>query len=54
VGGKPQKPSYEVKIGDIITIKFGLKTVKVKVLMTDNPRKDDLMYELIEESKTTS
>ena len=54
VGGKPQKPSYEVKIGDIITIKFGLKTVKVKVLMTDNPRKDDLIYELIEESKTTS
>lgn len=53
VNDKPQKPSYEVKTGDILTIKFGLKTVTVKVLMTDNPRKDELMYELIEEVKTT-
>ena len=49
---KFKKPSYEVKVGDIIKIRFGLKTVVVKVLMTDNP-KDDLMYELIDEFKTS-
>lgn len=54
VNDKIQKPSYEVKVGDIIKIRFGLKTVVVKVLMTDNPRKDDLMYELMDEFKTTS
>lgn len=32
VNGKPAKPSYEVKINDIIEIKFGDKTSKYKVV----------------------
>lgn len=32
VNGRPAKASYEVKIGDIIEIQFGQKTLKVEVL----------------------
>ena len=32
VNGKLVKPSYDVKIGDSITIAFGTKSVTVKVL----------------------
>lgn len=32
VNGKPQKPSYQVKVGDIIEIRFGEKRLKVEVL----------------------
>lgn len=32
VNGKQAKPSYEVKVGDIIEIKFGDKTSKFEVL----------------------
>lgn len=32
VNGKPAKPSYEVKINDIIEIKFGDKTSKFKII----------------------
>lgn len=52
VNDKQVKPSYVVKIGDIITILFGNKQVKVKVLNTNETiKKADacLMYELIEE-----
>lgn len=52
VNDKQVKPSYAVKIGDIITILFGNKQVKVKVLNTNETiKKADacLMYELIEE-----
>ncbi len=31
VNGKTARASYEVKIGDVIEIKFGQKTVKVEV-----------------------
>ena len=53
VNDKPAKPSKELKIGDTITIEFGRKEIKVKVLSL-NPviKKDDAsnMYELISES----
>lgn len=32
VNGKAQRASYEVKIGDVIEIRFGQRTVKVEVL----------------------
>ena len=33
VNGKIVKPSYEVKIGDILEIKFGDKTSKLEILL---------------------
>ncbi len=32
VNGKPAKASYQVKIGDVIEISFGQRTLKVEVL----------------------
>ena len=53
VNDKIAKPSKELKIGDTITIEFGRKEIKVKVLSL-NPviKKDDAsnMYELISET----
>ncbi len=51
VNGRPVKPSYDVKVGDIIEIKYFKKEVKVKVLNVNAVvRKDqaDEMYEIIE------
>ena len=31
VNGKPARASYEVKVGDVIEIAFGQRTMKVKV-----------------------
>lgn len=50
VNNKIEKPSYRVKIGDVITIKFDKKTVNVKVTSLSQ---FDLMYELISESHNT-
>ena len=50
VNGKVVKASYDVKVGDVIEITFGTKTVKVKVIsVADSTKKDDAkeMYELI-------
>lgn len=42
VNGKPQKASYDLKIGDHIEISFGEKSVAVEVLSLDeNPKKDE-------------
>jgi ribosomal 50S subunit-recycling heat shock protein len=52
VNGKIAKPSKDLKIGDIITIEFGMKLVSIKVLSLDiSTKKADAvnMYELIEE-----
>lgn len=32
VNGKPAKASYQVKVGDVIEISFGQRTMKVEVL----------------------
>ena len=40
--GRPVKASYDVKVGDILEIKFGEKTVKIEVLVVaDNVGKND-------------
>ena len=40
--GRPVKASYDVKVGDLIEIQFGQKTLKVEVVVVaDNVRKDD-------------
>jgi len=53
VNGKQVKPSYDVKIGDSITIAFGSKQVTVKVLdIRETTKKSESigMYEVISES----
>jgi len=47
VNGKIAKASAEIRIGDIIEIRFGSNTTKAEVLaITENPRKEEagLMY----------
>lgn len=54
VNDKIAKPSLTLKTGDIITIMFGNKEVKIKVLeLLDSTKKADTdkMYELISEKK---
>ena len=42
VNGRPARASYDVKVGDILEIRYGAKTVRVEVLqVADNVRKDD-------------
>ncbi len=42
VNGKPAKASLNVRVGDIIEILFGTKTVKVEVLnLQDTTKKDE-------------
>lgn len=51
VGGKSVKASYDVKIGDIIDISFGNRTVKIKVTsISDVIKKEDAinLYQIIE------
>ena len=47
VGGKVVKASYDVKIGDVLEIRFGEKSSRYEVVeVKENVRKDDaaLMY----------
>lgn len=51
VNGKIARASYDVKVGDVITIQFGAKPVSVRVLeVKDTAYKDDAktMYEAVE------
>ncbi len=42
VNGRSAKASYDVKVGDIIELQFGARTVQVEVLqVADNVKKDD-------------
>ncbi len=52
VNGRVVKPSYQVKIGDLIAIVFGTKTVTVKVLSLEaSTKKADAsnLYEFVSE-----
>ena len=52
VNGRPAKASYDVKVGDKLSVQFGTRTVTVEVLnVADNVRKDDAagMYREIAE-----
>ena len=40
VNGRTAKASYEVKIGDVIEIAFGQRTVKVEVLAVEETAKE--------------
>lgn len=53
VNDKKQKPSYKVKTGDIIKIKFAVKTITIKVTSLV-PLKNELMYTLINEKIVTT
>lgn len=52
INGKDVKPSHEVKVGDIVEIRFGQGTMKFKVLVVkEQVRKNEAqeMYEIITE-----
>lgn len=46
VNGKPAKASANVKVGDVIEIMFGMKTVKVEVLAIADTTKKEQAAEL--------
>ena len=51
VNGRTAKASYQVKLGDIISITYGEKTVSIKVTdIKDSTKKSDAaeMYEVID------
>ena len=51
INGKVAKPSSEVKVGDVLSLQFGAKTVTVEVLeVKEVVKKDDasLMYRQLE------
>ena len=42
VNGRPQRASYDVKVGDVIALRFGVRTVTVEVLsVPENAQKAD-------------
>lgn len=42
VGGRTAKPSTDVKVGDVVEIRFGVKTLRAEVLsVQETVRKDD-------------
>ena len=53
VNGRVVKASYDVKVGDEISVSFGARTVKVRVLsVKDVVKKEDAvsLYEVISEA----
>ena len=51
VSGKVARASYNLKVGDILEINFGTKTVKAEILnVAETVKKDDapLMYRIID------
>lgn len=53
VNGKAAKASYSVKVGDMISVTFGTKTVTVRVLeIKETTKKAEAtsMYEVVSES----
>ena len=54
VNGKSAKASYDVKLGDVITIAFGTKEVSVRVLdIRETTKKTESvgMYEIVSETQ---
>ena len=52
VNGRAPKASYDVKVGDLITVSFGSKSVTVKVLeIRETTKKTESvgMYEIVSE-----
>ncbi len=54
VNGKAAKASYDVKENDIIEVRFGARSLRVRVLaVKDSTRKNDAadMYEVLDEKE---
>lgn len=54
VNGRPAKASYDVKLGDLISISFGAKIVTVRVLeIKETTKKTESvgMYEVVSEAE---
>ena len=54
VNGRSAKASYDVKVGDIVTIAFGTKNVTIRVLeIKETTKKAESlgMYEVVSESE---
>jgi ribosomal 50S subunit-recycling heat shock protein len=52
--GRPAKPSNELKVGDILTIDFGQRVLRVRVeKLAENMRKEeaDSMFVIIEDMR---
>lgn len=55
VNGRPAKASYDVKVGDLLTIAFGTKEVTVRVLdVRETTKKSESvgMYEVVSEKSS--
>jgi ribosomal 50S subunit-recycling heat shock protein len=53
INGKVAKASSEVQIGDVVSIRYGQRTVEARILqLLESPRKEaaSSMYEIISES----
>lgn len=53
INGKPVKPSKEVKVGDVVTVRFGNRSLSVKVLSIESvvtKAQAEEMYEIVEEN----
>ncbi len=50
VNGKVAKPSFEVKDGDILSLKLGEKLLKVKITYTSQGKREIPSYEEIKEN----
>ena len=48
VNGRTARASYEVKIGDVIETKFGERTLRIKVLSTEEKTGKDASREMFE------
>ena len=56
VNGKAAKASYDVKLGDLISVSFGAKTVTVRVLdIRETTKKTESvgMYEVVSETRAS-
>lgn len=54
VNGKPVKPSYDVKPGDVLELHFGTRTVRAEVVSTaEYTRKEDAaeLYRILSETQ---
>ncbi|MCQ2602351.1 MAG: RNA-binding S4 domain-containing protein [Clostridia bacterium] len=54
INGKVVKPAKDVKVGDIVAVSFGNKTLKFKVLSVDEKQTKqsaETMYEILSEDE---
>ena len=52
INGRPARASYDVKVGDIMEIAFGERTVKAEILdVSETVRKENaaMMYRILEQ-----